>query len=54
MCVQLSGTITRESVVDALKELGNEDDAFLTLDPRGVSFKFVGAGRRGRGMAGEV
>ncbi len=52
--LQLAGTITRDAVVDALKELSNEDGAFLTLDSRGGSFKFVGAGRRAQGAGAEM
>ncbi len=49
MYVQLSASLSRETIVEALRELSNEDDPFLALDPRGEGFRFIAAGRRGGG-----
>jgi hypothetical protein len=49
---QLAATVSRENIVEALRELSNEEDAILALDPRGEKFKFTGAGARRGGRGG--
>ncbi len=41
-------SISREALVDALRELSNEENAFLQLDGRGERIKFLQTGSSNR------